>query len=157
MRALLQASVLWLVACSGTEPPPITAAPKPPVQAPAAPAAPAGTAEVGPDGPADLAVPSVTPSTDAAVIAQGKAVYDAKGCGACHQFGSKLVGPDLAGLSQRRTPTWTARMIRYPDKMTKTDPVAKKLFATHMIQMTDQGVPDSDLGPLVSYLWSEGR
>jgi cytochrome c2 len=140
MRALLQASVLWLVACSGTEPPPITAAPKPPVQAPAAPAAPAGTAEVGPDG-----------------LAQGKAVYDAKGCGACHQFGSKLVGPDLAGLSQRRTPTWTARMIRYPDKMTKTDPVAKKLFATHMIQMTDQGVPDSDLGPLVSYLWSEGR
>ena len=114
---------MFLLACSGgsTVTPPPTAAAHPAPAPVAAPAAAAGTAEVGPDGPAALSVPAFTLSDDAAVIAAGKAVFDAKGCGACHQFGSKLVGPDLKGLTERRSPAWIAKeMIKYPEQMTKT-------------------------------------
>ena len=95
--------------------------------------------------------------SDDAVIAKGKATFDAKGCGACHQFGSKLVGPDLTGLTERRSLPWIAKMIRYPEQMTKTDPVAKELFRSLMVQMTDQGVTDADLPALVSYLDEAGE
>jgi hypothetical protein len=112
--------------------------------------------EVGPDGPAHLAVPSITLSTDPAVIAQGEALFAQKGCNACHQFGSKLVGPDLNGVTTRRTVPWIERMIRHPDVMTKEDPVAKGLFRSHLVQMPNQGVADEDMTALISFLNSKG-
>ena len=125
-----------------------------PAEAPA-PAAPA-EAPPSPDGPADLAVPDVsTVSTDPAVIAKGEAAFNARGCGACHAFGSKLVGPDLTGVAERRTPTWIARMIRHPEQMTKRDPVAKDLFKTHMTQMTNQQVTDEELPAMIAFLASK--
>ena len=161
MRAIPVSLLLLSVACSGGSARTSPTAPTAPAMAataPAAAAAPAGTAEdVGPDGPAALTVPAIAISADPAVIAAGKAVYDAKGCGACHQFGSKLVGPDLKGVTERRSPVWIAKMIKYPEKMTKTDPVAKDMFRSLMVQMTDQGVPESELAAVVSYLHSAGK
>jgi hypothetical protein len=151
--------VLSLLGCSTEAPAP---APKPPPAAAPAPAnaAPSpGTAaaavNVGPDGPESIAVPPFEVSTDPAVIAKGQATFDAKGCGACHQFGSKLVGPDLDGVLTRRTPAWTARMILNPEKMVKEDPTAKKLLSELMVPMTNQGVPPEDIGALLSFLKSK--
>lgn len=140
--------LLLLTACAGT-PAADRAAPAPT----SAPAAPAPKAEVGPDGPTHLAIPEIgAPSSDPAVIAQGEAVFNAKGCGGCHAFGSKLVGPDLTGITDRRTVAWTARMIRHPDAMTKEDPVAKAMFRELMVQMPDQGVSDGELPALIAFL-----
>ncbi|MEQ1564563.1 MAG: cytochrome c [Myxococcota bacterium] len=135
-----------LIGCGSSE-----SAPSP-APAPAAPAPPPAEVSVGPDGPADLTVPAFT--VDPASADQGKAVFDAKGCGACHQFGSKLVGPDLSGIGERRSHQWIARMIRHPSVMVKKDPVAKQLFRETMVEMTDQGVADAELGPLISFLVS---
>lgn len=156
MRAFL---LIFLVACGGGAPPAAKpAAPSAPAAAKPAPAAPAAPAAVvGPDGPADLAVPAITLADDPATLAKGKGTFEAKGCGACHKFGDKLVGPDLKGVTERRTPTWIARMIKYPELMTKQDPVAKDLFRTLMVQMTAQGVPDEEIGPLISYIRSQGK
>lgn len=147
--------VLGLVACGGGEKPAAEATP--PAAAPAAPAAPAPAAEVGPDGPADLAVPALAEiSKDPAVVAEGEKVWNARGCGGCHQFGAKLVGPDLVGLGQRRSIPWTARMIQHPDEMIKRDPVAKDLYRSHMTPMPKQGVTDEDLPKLLAYIQSKG-
>lgn len=159
MRSVL--ILVVLAACGGTtagsEPAAATTAPATTTAAPApAPAAaPAGIADVGPDGPADLAVPAVTISTDHEDIEAGEKVFTEKGCPACHQFGSKLVGPDLNNVTDRRTPTWIARMVRYPEQMTKQDPQAKKLFGELMVQMSNQGVADDQLVPLIAYLHSK--
>lgn len=110
--------------------------------------------EVGPEGPTDLAIPAFTVSTDAAVVDQGKSIFEAKGCGACHQFGAKLVGPDLNGVGDRRKPEWIARMILHSGQMVKRDPVARQLFKELMVEMPAQGVADGEIGPLVSYLVS---
>lgn len=151
-------AVLAAASCATSTPSPsVTPSPTPtPSAAPAPAPAPAAGADaggpVGPDGPDDLAVPTFT--VDPAQTERGKAVFDAKGCGACHQFGSKLVGPDLNGVGERRSATWIARMIRHPGAMVKRDPTAKQLFREAMVEMTDQGVADDEVGPLVSFLVS---
>lgn len=129
-------------------------APSSPAPAPTAPPSPPAAAEVGPDGPADLSIPALNVSTDADVIAKGRAVFDAKGCGGCHKFGEKLVGPDLNGLGARRTTPWIGRMIRHPGEMVKRDPVARQLLRETMTEMTNQGVSDEELSPLISFLVS---
>ena len=37
---------------------------------------------------------------------QGEKLFQLKGCSACHTFGKKMSGPDLAGVTMRRTAEW---------------------------------------------------
>ena len=142
-----------LVACGGDP------APAVPVPPPAPAVAPTPTpAVVSPDGPDTIPVPAGLPKTsaelpsDPTTLAAGEATFTAKGCGGCHKFGSKLVGPDLAGVAERRSPTWMARMILKPEVMIKEDPVAKQLYAEAMTPMANQGVAEADLLPLLAYI-----
>lgn len=127
-----------------------TEAPPAPAPEPVAEAAPAEPAKV------EMKVPDVVISTDAAVIAQGKDLFAAKGCVACHKIGGgKLVGPDLKGITARRDTKWLSKMILYPDVMVKEDEVAKKLFVEHLVPMPNQQVdPVKDLPLLLAYLKS---
>jgi mono/diheme cytochrome c family protein len=139
-----------LLACGGESPTPAPTPAAPIVTAPAPDA-------VGPDGPTSIAIPAIASiATDAPSVAAGDAVFAARGCGACHQFGTKLVGPDLAGVTQRRSTPWIERMVTDPEVMTKQDPVAKGLFRTHMVQMTKQGVTPAELPNLLAFLHSKG-
>jgi mono/diheme cytochrome c family protein len=114
-------------------------------------------AEVGPDGPSSIAVPTIAEvSSDPAIVAAGLEVFTAKGCGACHKFGAKLVGPDLKGVFTRRSIPWVERMITDPGVMVKQDPQAKQLFRELMVEMPKQGVSNEELPKLLAYLKSEG-
>ncbi len=152
-RSLI-ASLMLATACGSSAPAPTTASPVATAPAPTAPVAEA----VGPDGPADIGLPegfSVPSGKEA--VAKGAAVFIAKGCGGCHKFEEKLVGPPLAGLGERRTDAWIAKMILHPEDMTKKDPVAKDLYRSIMTQMTNQGVGPDEVGPLIAYLKSGGK
>lgn len=154
MRFVLMS--ISLLACGGGENTPAVA-PKPatvPVKAPAQ----AASAEVvGPDGPASIVVPPIAgvPADEPTVLI-GQKVWEARGCGGCHKYGEKLVGPDLKGLLSRRTIPWVERMILFPEEMTKKDPEAKKMFGQTMVQMPKQGVTDSEIIPLLAYIKSQG-
>jgi mono/diheme cytochrome c family protein len=117
--------------------------------------APPVAAAVGPDGPASIVVPADLAATVAAGdAAKGEALFASKGCVACHKVdATRLVGPGLAGVMQRRSQTWTARMILKPEQMVKDDPEAKKLFATYMTPMANQSVdPVAELPHLLAFL-----
>jgi len=91
-------------------------------------------------------------SMDEALVAQGKALFEAK-CTACHQLSDqKVVGPGLAGVTERRKPEWIMNMIINPDVMTKEDPTAKKLLAEHLTQMTNQNVNEQDARAILEFL-----
>ncbi len=66
------------------------------------------------------AVVPETPPPDAARLAQGEALFTAKGCAACHTFGGRHVGarvplaPDLAHARARLSPDHLAAWIRDP-------------------------------------------
>ena len=151
-------ALLFMLACGGSSPPvaDATAAnPGPAKPVPATMAPPA--AAVGPDGPEDIKVVAVSAvATDAATIAEGEKAWNARGCGGCHKFVEKLVGPDLKGVLTRRSTLWVERMVTDPEKMTKTDPVAKGLFRTLMVQMPKQGVTDAEMPALLAYVKSQG-
>ena len=45
----------------------------------------------------------------------GKALFQSKGCVACHTIGKgKLVGPDLKGVTNRRDQEWIAKWLKEP-------------------------------------------
>ena len=83
---------------------------------------------------------------------QGKTIFETK-CSACHKTtNQKVVGPGLAGVTQKRKPAWILNMITNPVEMTQKDPAAKELLAEHLTQMTFQDVSDDDAKKLLEYL-----
>ncbi len=148
--------LMTLTACAET-PKEATAAVAAAPAKPATAAPEAASAPVGPDGPEGIKVPQLgAPSTEVATIAAGERVFADRGCGGCHKFGSKLVGPDLTGLFARRSVTWVARMVSDPAVMVKQDPQAKAMFRSLMVEMPKQNVPEADLAPLLAYLKAQG-
>src|SRR5262245_14315463 len=46
-----------------------------------------------------------TPANEA-LAERGEKLFQTKGCSACHTFGKRGTGPDLAGVTMRRTAQW---------------------------------------------------
>jgi cytochrome c551/c552 len=81
----------------------------------------------------------------------GKTLFQTKGCSACHTFGKRSTGPDLAGVSQRRTAAWMEHQILHPDVMVKQDPISHGLFAQFALQMPNQGLTSDEAKAVIEY------
>lgn len=76
-------------------------------------------------------------------------------CAACHTVGGgDRVGPDLAGVTQRRDPKWLLRWIMEPDKMlAEKDPTAMEIFKKfNQIPMPNLAVTEAEAQILIEYL-----
>lgn len=106
------------------------------------------------DGPTSIEVPEFTVSDKPEDIAKGEEIFKAKGCTACHKVGGgKLVGPDLLGVTKRRTLKWVERQILKPEVMLQEDATAKELLKTFMTPMANQNVdPTNELPFIMAYL-----
>lgn len=82
----------------------------------------------------------------------GETLFSSKGCTACHGFGKKLTGPDLAGVTERRTAQWIESQILHPEVMTKNDPIAHQLYATFALQMPNQHLTQAEALDVIEYL-----
>jgi cytochrome c2 len=90
--------------------------------------------------------------------AQGKKVFETKGCAACHTIGKgRLVGPDLKGVTQTRTTPWLKDWLKNTAKMQTTDPTAKKLLEEYKVPMPQQDLTDQEINSLIDYFKSTGR
>jgi cytochrome c551/c552 len=83
---------------------------------------------------------------------RGEKLFQTKGCSACHAFGTKMSGPDLSGVSKRRTAAWIENQILHPDLMVKEDPISRELFAKHALQMPNQGLTLEQAKDVIEYL-----
>lgn len=94
--------------------------------------------------------------TASVVSAQdGKALFQSKGCTACHTIGGgKLVGPDLKGVTERREQDWLVKFIQSSQTMIKNgDEIAIKVFEeNNKIPMPDNAVTDEEAGALIDYI-----
>jgi cytochrome c len=86
-----------------------------------------------------------------ALAAQGKELFKAKGCTACHAFGKRLTGPDLRGVTRRRTAAWMEQQILHPDIMIHEDPITRDLFAEYNLQMANQGLYPEEAKAVIEY------
>lgn len=94
---------------------------------------------------------------DEAKAAAGEKLFSTKGCTACHAIGKKATGPDLAGVSKRRTAQWIEAQILHPDVMTKQDPISRDLFAKFMLQMPKQGLTPDEAAAVVEFFKQKDR
>ena len=88
---------------------------------------------------------------DEAKAKVGEGLFQSKGCSACHAFGKRVTGPDLAGVSMRRTHAWMEQQILHPDLMVKQDPTARQLFAQFALQMPNQGLTIEEARAVIEF------
>jgi protein SCO1/2 len=76
-------------------------------------------------------------------------------CVGCHTIGSgDLVGPDLAGVTDRRDRAWLTQYVAAPDQaLAAGDPVASALYAKyHQIPMPNLSLSNEDVVAVLDYL-----
>jgi mono/diheme cytochrome c family protein len=80
-------------------------------------------------------------------------------CSSCHTFGKgERIGPDLKGVTERRSREWLIAWIRSSETVIRSgDPTAVALFREFRQQrMPEHPLSDVELGALVDYLAASG-
>lgn len=93
---------------------------------------------------------------DEALSGKGKATFEGK-CAACHKFGERYVGPDLAGVTERRKAEWIMNMVLNPQEMTQKDPTAKELLGEFMTQMPNQNLTRQEARAVLEYFRTQTK
>jgi len=87
---------------------------------------------------------------DEQLAAEGKEVFDMF-CASCHKFGERYVGPDVAGVTERRAPEWIMNMILNPEEMAFNDDTAYELLSEYMTQMPLMPVTQEQTRAILEY------
>lgn len=111
----------------------------------AAPADPMSDKGIGPIKSIDI-----TADVNAAMATEGEAIFTAK-CTACHKIGKRYIGPDLAGVTIRRTPEWIMNMILNPVEMVEKNEIAKKLLAEYNAPMANQNLTEEEARKVLEF------
>lgn len=93
---------------------------------------------------------SATPTDPEAVA--GKLAFESK-CLACHSVGQgKKLGPDIAGVTKRRSNAWLEKWLKSPEKMLETDADAKAMLKEfNNIPMPNQSLSDAEIKQYLKY------
>ena len=74
-------------------------------------------------------------------------------CSACHYLGAvSMIGPDLAGVTERRSLEWIAAMIRKPDSMLVADTIAQRLLQQYQVPMANRRLDGARVRALIEFL-----
>ena len=91
-------------------------------------------------------------SSGTALASTGQQVYESM-CQACHTIGrGRLIGPDLRGMSERRSEEWLFEFIRGSQAMVAAgDPEAVAIFEEYGTVMPDWPLTDEQLQAVIAY------
>lgn len=91
---------------------------------------------------------------DQVLVSTGKAVFEAK-CTACHKMDKRFVGPQLRGVTERRSPEWIMNMILDPDRMVKENKIARDLLGEYLAPMANQSLTKDEARAVLEYFRTE--
>ena len=99
-------------------------------------------------------------NVDAALAKRGKSLFASRGCTACHTIGktgkNTAAGPDLAGVTQRRSHDWLKRWLKDPTAMIGSDSIADAMVvASKNVKMPNMKLSDGDIDALMNYFATE--
>lgn len=101
-----------------------------------------------------LAAPAWAQESAGRELEEGRALFEDK-CTVCHTNGAgDHIGPDLAGVTERRSREWLTRFIVEPDRLLADgDTIALELLKKYNdIPMPNLGLTDEDAAELLAYL-----
>ena len=96
--------------------------------------------------------------TDPDAVA-GKLAFESK-CLACHSVGQgRKLGPDVAGVTKRRSDAWLAKWLKAPEKMLETDADARAMLKEYNnIPMPNQSLSDAEIRQYMKYFhWIDAQ
>lgn len=86
-------------------------------------------------------------------VALGERLYLRRGCGACHTRGrGRHLGPDLAGITARRSRDWLRRWMEDPERMMSVDEDARELLREYRIPMPAPGLGPAEIDAVLDFL-----
>ncbi|MBI2223790.1 MAG: cytochrome c [Betaproteobacteria bacterium] len=97
-------------------------------------------------------------SQSASAQETGQQVFQ-KSCAACHSIGGgRLVGPDLAGVNDKRPEDWLLKYIKSSQTLVKSgDKTATALFEEfNKIPMPDQALSDDQIKKVLAHIKETG-
>ena len=91
-----------------------------------------------------------TPNDPEAV--KGKFDFESK-CLACHSIGQgRKLGPDLLGVTGRRSSAWLTKWLKSPEKMLETDADARAMLKEYAgVPMPNQNLSDAEIRQYIRY------
>jgi cytochrome c2 len=89
-------------------------------------------------------------------IEKGKEIFNSK-CTACHTIGGgRKVGPDLKGVTEKRSHEWLVSFVSGPEHMfQENDPTAEQLLKEYGIKMPDLNLSKEQVDDVLAYIKSE--
>jgi cytochrome c551/c552 len=99
---------------------------------------------------------SETPVNDE-LAAEGEKLFQSKTCSTCHAFGTLVNGPDLGGVTRRRTAPWIEAQIQRPDVMLREDPITRELLGRYKVPMPNLKILPHEAKALVEYMKKKDR
>ncbi len=89
---------------------------------------------------------------DDAMASKGEVTFNTK-CTACHTMDSKVIGPPLAGVTERRSPEWIMNLVLNPTEMLAKDDDAKALLEEYNnVPMAPLGLTEDEAREVLEYL-----
>ena len=86
------------------------------------------------------------------LVTEGATAFKQK-CTACHKTNTKLIGPAMQGIYERRSPEWVMNILLNPTEMLKKDPIASALLKEYNnIQMLNQNLSEAEARAIAEYL-----
>ncbi len=86
----------------------------------------------------------------------GEAIFK-QNCSVCHKIGGgRLIGPDLAGITSKRSIEWLLKWTKASQALVKSgDAEAKAIFDEYKVIMPDQNLPDAELRAVYAFIDSK--
>jgi cbb3-type cytochrome oxidase cytochrome c subunit len=96
-------------------------------------------------------------SVDPALAERGRRIFVNRGCNACHTIGRTeqrtAEGPDLAGVTDRRTNEWLVAWLKDPNAMFGSDPIADAMLEQYrFVKMPNMKLHESEISALIAYM-----
>ncbi|HUK22090.1 MAG TPA: cytochrome c [Gemmatimonadales bacterium] len=97
-----------------------------------------------------------TTHVDPLKAGRGQHLWESRQCDGCHSFGrEQSTGPDLIGVTDRRSPEWLHAWLRNPSA--PDDPTARALRKQYNSQMPDMSLTDAQVDDVIAYLAQQSQ